>query len=231
MSKPIVISLNPLLRHFIAKQYERAFQLPRKKAMSVLITFTNPCQHGKSMYDDVSGVSLEAIVNEHPNIVTTRIVKQAQAIGNVTHGQVVPTPLQVLQLFTVAINEYCSLLASKLNDNCLTYYRRHLDGQVEVVTGSDTFQLALLARIPPGDFHKHFRRLFRDLIPGDLKPAARLSWQYPWQSIIGKQGNYGSRTEVYSRDPLSRIKEGLYRLGWSEDDRAAGPDPVVPGSR
>lgn len=205
MSSPTIISINPFLRQLIISRYERLFDLPRKKGIGVLITFVNPCQRGRSIFVD-EGEPLERLVRDVPHLIIKRLVGQANSIKVVTRGAVSPTPMQILQIFSEAIQEYNTAVTERAEYGYATYYRRLVNGTIDVITGNDTFRMALLANINPSEFNKLFRRVFVNVIPSDVRRYAAMSRKYPWQLISGKDGQIGSKTEVYTSDPFGTIK-------------------------
>ena len=182
------IYINPLLRNLIASGYEILFGISRKRALGIVLAFVDPRMDSASSFNK-RGVWMDRVVQEEPGLFVRRIQKQAELIESA--GGAKPTPRLVFTVIMDAIIAYNEILDRPCS-RPETFFRRHPDGRIEFITGSDHFKMALLCSINPSDFDRVFRRVHPTQAGPELLRGVLMSRERPWYPIIKEREEYGT---------------------------------------
>lgn len=183
------IYINPLLRNLIASGYETHFGISRKRALGIVLAFIDPRMDSASSFSK-RGVWMDRVVQEAPGLFVRRIQKQAELIEG-AGGNTKPTPRLVYTVMLEAIKAYNEILAGPC-PRPETFFRRHHDGRIEFITGSDHFKMSLLCSVNPSDFDRVFRRVHPTQAGPELSLGVSMSRERPWYPIIKEKDEYGT---------------------------------------
>ncbi len=207
------IYINPLLRNLIASGYEILFGISRKRALGIVLAFVDPRMDSASSFNK-RGVWMDRVVQEAPGLFVRRLQKQAELIE--IAGGTKPTPRLVLANMVEAIKAYNEILGRPCT-RPETFFRRHVDGRIEFITGSDRFKMALLCSINPSDFDRVFRRVHPTQAGPELLRGVLMSRERPWYPITKEKEEYGTVITPHDLDLYARFGKDA-----SLDGRHAG---------
>lgn len=197
------IYINPLLRNLIASGYEMLFGISRKRALGIVLAFIDPRMDSASAFSK-RGVWMDRVVQEAPGLFVKRLQKQAELIESA--GGAKPTPRLVFTVIMDAIIAYNEILDRPCS-RPETFFRRHPDGRIEFITGSDHFKMALLCSINPSDFDRVFRRVHPTQAGPELLRGVLMSRERPWFPIIKEKEEYGTVITKHDLDAYTRLSK------------------------
>lgn len=183
------IYINPLLRNLIASGYEMLFGISRKRALGIVLAFIDPRMDSASSFSK-RGVWMDRVVQEAPGLFVRRIQKQAELI-EAAGCSTKPTPRVVFTVIMDAVKAYNEILGRPCTRH-ETFFRRHQDGRIEFITGSDHFKMSLLCSVNPSDFDRVFRRVHPTQAGPELLRGVLMSRERPWYPIIKEKDEYGT---------------------------------------
>ena len=183
------IYINPLLRRLIAERYSKHFKIGAKRALGIVLAFIDPRMDSTSSYNK-RGVWMDRVAIEAPRLLISRIQRQPGMIEKA--GGERPTPAVVYDILLEAMDEYNNILKTEISHRNVTYFRRHLDGRIEFITGKDTFKMALLCSVSPKDFERVFRKVLISLASEDIRKGTLLSMGSPMHPVIKEKDTYGT---------------------------------------